>query len=113
VNVDSSSIKEDVHELKRWRKEDADPKIKEFDKVLFKGEGTTPSLLVTVASIESKFNTIIAMIAVIGSLLVLIQAIGPWVRQKMGMPIAITLPYDAPKKSVELPQVVTTVPRNP
>jgi hypothetical protein len=91
-----ADVAKNVGELNQWRKLKVDPMLDKHQAVLIDGEGGQPSVQLSQGLLHGKFDTlidigkiIIALITVFGSLITIFELGGPWVRQKLGLPVAV------------------------
>ncbi len=88
-----------VWELNEWRRTKADPMLDNHQKILIDGDGGKPSLLLSQGLLHGKFDTliqigktIIALITIFGTLIGIFEIGGPWIREKLGLPVTISVP---------------------
>jgi hypothetical protein len=113
----SLEVAENVLELNNWRRLKVDPMLDKHQAILIDGHEGQPSILAHMDRTNNKLDynnerlkdlvwlgkAIAAMIPLAVALIGLVEGCGPVWRQKLGLPITISVPAPS-KSSVQLPQ---------
>lgn len=88
-----------VSELNEWRRVKVDPMLDKHQALLIDGRDGQPSVLLSQGLLHGKFDTLIGigkvvvvLIGIFGTLISLFEIGGPWIRQRLGLPVSVVQP---------------------